>query len=89
MSINTLHKGDDDDDDNNNNNNNKLSYKDEDKDNKYCCHLRYKQMNLPALERHSNIYYSPFRPYTTSTEGEFVTVVYLVSQGKCDLKIVV
>jgi len=52
MSINTLHKGDDDDDDNNNNNNNKLSYKDEDKDNKYCCHLRYKQMNLPALERH-------------------------------------
>jgi len=39
-------------------------------------------MNLSALGSHSNIYYSTFRPYTNSIGGEFVTVVYVVSQGK-------
>ena len=66
----------------NNNNNNTISHEDEYKSSKYCRHLRYKQLNLCALERDSNIHYSAFRPYTTSTEGEFVTVVYVVSQGK-------
>ena len=65
----------------NEDNNNKISYEDGDKAYKYCLHLYYKQMNLSALERHSITYYSSYKPCTTSAEGEFVTVVRVVSQG--------